>query len=283
MKTAKMGAKMIKYILLIAVFLFETATSGSHPGIENDQDRPFKETVKNTTIKVVYDNNPYNDELRTAWGFSCVIRFHGKRILFDTGGDSQTLLFNMEQLGIDPKEIDVVILSHIHGDHVGGLFGFLKQNSNVVVYLPKSFPLSFKNKIISYGARFEEIDEGRNLFNKIYTTGELGTWIKEQSLILNTTKGLVIITGCAHPGVVHIIERSKKLIGVDPLLVTGGFHLGGTSEGELKQIIDDFIRLNVQKVGPCHCSGDRARRLFQEAYGKHFMEVGVGRVIIIDK
>ncbi len=274
---------MVKFILLTAVFIFETALFGSQKGLENDQELPFEETVENTTITIVYDNNLYNNELRTAWGFSCVVRFHGKRILFDTGGDSQILLFNMEQLKIDPKEIDVVVLSHIHGDHVGGLFGFLEGNNHVVVYLPKSFPKNIKDKIGSYGARFEEIDEGRKLFDNIYTTGEFGTWIKEQSLILHTTKGLVIITGCAHPGVVQIIERSKKLIGVDPLLVIGGFHLGGTSEAEIKQIINDFIKLNVQQVGPCHCSGDRARQLFQNVYGKNYIEVGVGKVITIGK
>lgn len=274
---------MVKFILLTAILLFGTALSINPKEGENDQGHSAEKAIESSTITIIYDNNPFNNELKTAWGFSCVVRFHGKNILFDTGGDSQTLLFNMEQLGIDPKEIDVVVLSHIHGDHVGGLFGFLEKNSNVVVYLPKSFPRSFKNKIISYDAGLKEIDEGGILFEDVHTTGQLGTWIKEQSLILNSEEGLVIITGCAHPGVVRIIEKSRKLIGADPLLVIGGFHLGEASEGEIKQIIDDFKRLNVQKVGPSHCSGDRARRLFQKAYGKHFMEVGVGSVIAIGK
>jgi 7,8-dihydropterin-6-yl-methyl-4-(beta-D-ribofuranosyl)aminobenzene 5'-phosphate synthase len=82
-------------------------------------------------ITVVYDNNPYIEGLTTSWGFACVIKEAEKTILFDTGGDSAVLLNNMQQLGMDPKEIDVVVLSHIHGDHVGGLNGFLQVNMNV--------------------------------------------------------------------------------------------------------------------------------------------------------
>jgi 7,8-dihydropterin-6-yl-methyl-4-(beta-D-ribofuranosyl)aminobenzene 5'-phosphate synthase len=270
---------MVRFIIIIAVFLFETVYSQI---AKNDGERSVDTSTNKAAITVVYDNYPFMSGLKTAWGFSCVIEFQDKHILFDTGGDGQTLLFNMEQLDIDPKEIDAVVLSHIHGDHVGGLFGFLKRNSRVVVYLPKSFPENFKDKIESYGARFEEIDEDRKLFDNIYTTGELGTRIREQSLILHTAKGPVIITGCAHPGIVRIIEQSIKQTGADPLLVVGGFHLKEKSDSALKQIIDDFVRLRVRKAGPSHCSGDRARRLFQDAYGENYIEVGVGKTITID-
>ena len=96
-------------------------------------ETPVEETVSEevaehpiapVTIIVTYDNNPYDERLKTAWGFSCLVRFGGKSILFDTGGDSPRLLYNMSQLKIDPKEVDVVVLSHIHGDHVGGLSVF---------------------------------------------------------------------------------------------------------------------------------------------------------------
>ena len=138
--------------LAIATLLW-VALVGCNKGVEKAQEVP----LKSATIIVTYDNNPYDDRLKIAWGFSCVVRCGGKSILFDTGGDSPTLLYNMEQLQIDPKEIDMVVLSHIHGDHVGGLSGFLKRNSNVTVYLPKSFPQSFKTEVESYGAKFEEV------------------------------------------------------------------------------------------------------------------------------
>jgi len=152
---------------------------------------------------IVYDNNPYDSRLHTAWGFSCLVRLCQKTILFDTGGDSSTLLYNMRQLEIDPEEIDAVVLSHIHGDHVGGLSGFLEENRTATVYLPRSFPQSFKEEIKLSGVKVAEIDEARELFPGVYTTGELGYGIKEQSLVIATGMGLVIITGCAHPGIVN--------------------------------------------------------------------------------
>ena len=253
-------------------------------------ETPVEETVSEevaehpiapVTIIVTYDNNSYDERLKTAWGFSCLVRFGGKSILFDTGGDSPTLLYNMRQLEIDPKEVDVVVLSHIHGDHVGGLSGFLKENSDVTVYVPESFPQSFKDEVRLSGAKLEEIKEARELLDNVYTTGELDGGIKEQSLVVETNEGSVVITGCAHPGVVKMVERAKQLVKGDVLLVMGGFHLGSKSEHEIQEIIASFKDLGVVHVGPCHCSGDRARRLFQEAYGEDFLQIGVGGVIAI--
>ena len=94
-------------------------------------DKITSAAIDELRITVVYDNNPYKEGLTTSWGFACVIKGAEKTILFDTGGNSAVLLDNMQQLGMDPKEIDVVVLSHIHGDHVGGLNGFLQVNMNV--------------------------------------------------------------------------------------------------------------------------------------------------------
>ncbi|MBL7075516.1 MBL fold metallo-hydrolase [candidate division KSB1 bacterium] len=272
----------IAFLTMVALSLVVLLNCGAG-GERNPKDHYKKAnmSLENLTIIIIYDNNPYDSSLRTAWGFSCLIRFGGKNILFDTGGDSPTLLYNMEQLKIKPKEIDAVVLSHIHGDHVGGLSGFLKRNSGVTVYLPKSFPLSFKDEVRSFGAKVEEVHKSGELFDNVYSTGELGVWIKEQSLILKTPKGPVIITGCAHPGVVKIVNKSKRLVGGNPVLVMGGFHLGGTSEGEIRRIIADFKKLGVLQAGPSHCSGDRARQLFREAYRENFLELGVGRTITI--
>jgi len=233
------------------------------------------------TTAITYDNNPYDDRLRTAWGFSCLLRLPEKTILFDTGGDSSILLDNMDQLQIDPKEIDIVVLSHIHGDHVGGLGGVLNQNSDVTVYLPASFPQSLKEDVKLYGAEVKEIHEPRELFDGVYTTGELNGGIKEQSLIVKTDEGLVIITGCAHPGVVNIVQRAREIAGDRVYLLLGGFHLGGASASKIESIIDSFEQLGVERVAPCHCSGDNARRLLREHYGEGYIECGVGRRVTL--
>jgi 7,8-dihydropterin-6-yl-methyl-4-(beta-D-ribofuranosyl)aminobenzene 5'-phosphate synthase len=234
-------------------------------------------TMKNTEITIIYDNYEYDNKLSTGWCFSCLIR--DKNILFDTGCDSSILLDNMKNLGISPKEIDSIVLSHIHGDHTGGLTGVLEINPNVTVYVPQSFPVSFKDEIKSYGSNVMDISDPTKICNGVYSTGEMGTWIKEQALMLRTEKGLVIITGCAHPGVVDMIKRAKEVTKESIYLVIGGFHLGGASDADLMQIINAFRELGVKKVGPCHCSGNRCRELFEEEYGDDFVEVGVGKII----
>jgi len=115
----------------------------------------------------------------------------------------------------------------------------------------------------------------------VFSTGEMGTQIKEQSLILNTSKGLVVITGCAHPGIVDIVRRAKEMIDKNIYLVFGGFHLMQKSEVEVKNIISQFKDLGVEKVGATHCTGERAIQLFKQAYGDDFVQMGVGRVIKI--
>lgn len=233
-------------------------------------------------VTIVYDNNPFDDRLRTAWGFSCLIRLAQGTILFDTGGDTSTLLYNMNQLQIDPKRVDGIVLSHIHGDHVGGLSGFLEQNSAVTVYLPTSFPQSFKEQVKSLGAEVKEVHEAEELLPGVHTTGELGSAIKEQSLVITTSKGLVIITGCAHPGVADIIRTAKDIAPDDRVyLVMGGFHLSGASSAQVESIIREFRELSVEKVAPCHCSGDEARGLFEERFGEDYIESGVGKKIPI--
>ncbi len=238
------------------------------------------EAAGGLTITILYDNNEYDERLETAWGFACLVEGPEKTILFDTGGDSAMLLRNMHTLGLDPRDVDVVVISHIHGDHVGGLAGFLEENHAVTVYLPQSFPESIKDGTKGAGAELIEVSSQKvepvEICEHVYSTGELGDWIKEQALVIETARGLVVITGCAHPGVVNIVRRAKELTGGEVYLVLGGFHLGSVSAAEIATIVEDFQELGVQKAAPCHCSGDVARRLFEETYGEDFVPAGVG-------
>jgi len=254
----------------------------SRPAAEDTASEPTRRPGDRLTISIIYDNNKYDPRLEPRWGFSCLIEGLERTILFDTGGDSATLLHNMKELQIDLKEIDVVVLSHIHGDHVGGLNGLLKENGNVKVYLPRSFPEKFKDSIRSFGAGVNEISEAKRLMTGVYTTGELGDGIREQSLVIITSKGLVIITGCAHPGVVNIIRKAKDIVSEERVyLVMGGFHLAGESTARIQSIIEQFRQSSVEKVAPCHCSGDETRRQFRQAYGEGYIESGAGKIITI--
>lgn len=235
-----------------------------------------KEEKPEITLISVYDNYQVDPDLKTAWGFGCIINTSAELILFDTGGDSEILLFNMEKMNIDPKSINKVIISHIHGDHVGGLEGFLEKNSNVTVFIPASFPNSFRDMITSQGAEFVDISSPGKISNFVYTTGELYGPPKEQSLIINSKKGLIVITGCAHPGVVNIVKKVKELMKKDNVyLVTGGFHHPPIA------VVKKFRELGVKKVAPSHCTGDPVREAFAEEYKEDFIEYGVGKTIEI--
>jgi len=231
------------------------------------------------TITVVYDNNPYKEDLETGWGFGCVITGAEKTILFDTGGNGSILLNNMQKLAIDPNSIDTVVLSHIHGDHTGGLGSFLEKNSNVTVYLPKSFPKMFKDNIQSHGSKIVEVEQPLKICENVHSIGQLGKWIKEQSLIIQTEAGLIVIAGCAHPGIVKIVTAAKESLKDDILLVMGGFHLEWATKGKIEKNISTFRQLNVQYAGPCHGSGDKAISLFEKHFGKNYMNIGAGKVI----
>ncbi len=252
--------------------------------------------AKDLDLTIVYDNNTYNEKLETRWGFSCLVEGLEKTILFDVGGEGLVLLRNMEKLKIDPKKVDVVILSHIHYDHIGGLSDFLRENPLVTVYMPKSLPQSVKDKVKDAGAKLVEVHSSIEICKNAYSTGELGAWIKEESLIIKTSKGMVIITGCAHPGVVNIVEKAKEMLksGVSPVrkkappelsnevyLVLGGFHLCWMNAWQVERIVNGVKKEKVERVAPCHCSGDLARKLFEKAYGRDFILIGCGKKIRI--
>lgn len=228
---------------------------------------------------IVYDNNALSENLKADWGFSCLIRGLEKSILFDTGTNGKTLLINMKKLGIHPEDIDTVFLSHEHKDHTGGLEALLDRNLRVEVWLPNFFSSSFKNKIINQGSTVKEVESFQEICKGVYTSGIIEGWIKEQSLILNTGKGLILITGCAHPRIVKIIATVKELLKKNIYMIFGGFHLAPFNESEIREIIDYFRASGIKKVGPCHCSGDEARRLFLEEYKENFIDIGVGKEI----
>jgi 7,8-dihydropterin-6-yl-methyl-4-(beta-D-ribofuranosyl)aminobenzene 5'-phosphate synthase len=231
-------------------------------------------------ITVVYDNIAYDPRLQTAWGFACLVETGEKTILFDTGGDGARLLRNMATLGADPKSIEVVVLSHIHGDHTGGLESLLRTDARPTVYLPRSFPSDFKSRVRAQGD-VVEVGQAAKIADGVYTTGEMGSGVIEQALVLKTSRGLVVVTGCAHPGIAEMVARAAEIGGDKVYLVLGGFHLGGASEAGVKEIIAEFQRLGVQKVAPSHCTGDNAIRLFREVYREDFIASGVGQIIEI--
>jgi 7,8-dihydropterin-6-yl-methyl-4-(beta-D-ribofuranosyl)aminobenzene 5'-phosphate synthase len=142
---------MRRCLSLALVLAFASLAAAAHGGrIAPGEGPPL-------VLTVLYDNYPFRPGLRTAWGFSCLVELGEEVILFDTGESARILLSNMRALVIGPGRIQKVVLSHIHGDHVGGLLGFLEENSAVTVYLPASFPEGFKYRVRRCGARVVEV------------------------------------------------------------------------------------------------------------------------------
>jgi 7,8-dihydropterin-6-yl-methyl-4-(beta-D-ribofuranosyl)aminobenzene 5'-phosphate synthase len=278
-------------LLTVALSLLPACTQPEHaPGSppsgpplpEVALPEPTVEAEAKLKLTIVYDNNEYDPRLETKWGFSCLVEGTERTVLFDTGGDSATLLSNMRKLKVDPAEIDTIVLSHIHGDHVGGLNGFLEENNRVIVYLPESFPESFKDMVRSFGVQMEEVSKAEELFTGVYSTGELDNGIEEQSLMVTSSQGLVVITGCAHPGIVNIVRKATDMLAGKPVyLVVGGFHMSGAATPQIESVIEGFRQLSVVKVAPCHCSGDETRKLFEEEYGEYYIDSGAGKIITL--
>ncbi|MBS0603731.1 MAG: MBL fold metallo-hydrolase [Verrucomicrobia bacterium] len=231
------------------------------------------------TIKIIYDNCKTNPALEEGWGFSALIETDHRKILFDTGSDLNAFFYNAEKMGIALGEITDVVFSHKHYDHVTGCVEILgKVKENCRVYIPKGFPMRKipKNLLTQVVQDFAELD--KDVFSMVLKGGFL---LHEQSLIFETAKGLVVITGCAHPGIVNIVETVHRWRAAPIYLVLGGFHLFKKDSGYIDEIVEKFQFLKVEKVAPCHCSGESTLKKFQKAYPNDFYKIGTGTVLTI--
>lgn len=199
--------------------------------------------------KILYDNNA-NEGFESGWGFSCLIETD-KRILFDTGGDPEKLLYNMKKLRIDPKTIDIVIISHEHWDHNGGLEGFMKANGK-------------RAKILrpADAQKFTKISE------KVFSTGALksDSAPEEQALLVKTGKGFVLFTGCSHPGV-ELIKNAK--VHGQIYAIFGGLH----------DFQDMDLLSDIQVIAACHCT--KYINTIKSKFPEKFKEIKAGDSIEI--
>ncbi|MFC1543305.1 MBL fold metallo-hydrolase [Candidatus Neomarinimicrobiota bacterium] len=232
------------------------------------------------TITILYDNNPYDPILTSAWGFAALVEYCGQTLLMDTGGKGEILLGNMSCLDLNPLRIEHVFLSHAHGDHTGGLKNLLATGARPTVYLLSSFPALFKRQLAELTTVIET-DQNQILGKRLFTTGDMDGQVHEQTLVIESEHGLVIVTGCAHPGIVPIVARARASFGDPVHLVMGGFHLRDKSETEIAAILAEFRQLGVKWVAPCHCTGDRAIAMFAAEYRDNYIQAGVGKIIRI--
>lgn len=212
-------------------------------------------------MRIVYDNEAQKG-FESDWGFSCLIETGDRNLLFDTGSSRDILASNLQRLHVDKNVIDTIVLSHEHGDHTGGLDAVL--HPGMTVFVPSSFSQRFK-RAVAQMADVVEVALPQELIPGVYTTGELGAWQKEQSLVLATPRGMVVVTGCAHPGLEAILAAAAtfgELYGV-----IGGFH--GFNRLELLRELDLIV--------PCHCTAHKREIL--ELYPEKTRRCGAGMVL----
>jgi len=209
-------------------------------------------------VTIVFDNEVKSSNLKAGWGFSSLIETaKGPSILFDTGADSTTLLHNMEELGIDAKSIGIIVISHAHGDHTGGLQDILEVNKEADIYVPASFRGTIP------GRKVTTVTEPLQISEEVFSTGELKGI--EQSLAIKTDKGILVIAGCSHPGVGEIIDAASRFGKVYGVI--GGFHG-----------FHDFNRLrDLSLIVPCHCTQYKSEIL--ELFPQQCIRCGAGLVL----
>ncbi len=266
-------------------------------------------------ITILYDAFGKHVSMKKDWGFSALIEMNGKRILFDTGNNPDIFEQNVNVAGVDLTKLDFVVISHRHGDHVGGLTYLLKLNPTVTIYAPRdglggifgsSLPGSFFRKTdllpteMRYfdgnppavmnlgnawpGASFKLIDKTTEVMPGITLTVVVsditGTKeMKELSLAIHTPEGIVLIVGCSHPGIEAIVAEAAK-IETHIHFIAGGFHLVTTPDSTIARIAGSLKdKWKVDYIAPGHCTGEPAFLALKQAFGEHYIYAGLGTVL----
>jgi 7,8-dihydropterin-6-yl-methyl-4-(beta-D-ribofuranosyl)aminobenzene 5'-phosphate synthase len=269
-------------------------------------------------ITILYDAFGKPPAMQEDWGYAALVEYGGKRILFDTGNNPGILAQNAKAKNINLSKLDFVVMSHRHGDHMGGLAYLLRVNPKVKIYAPKEgfgvygadLPSTFYRKDLSLlleqryyngappevmrfgsawpGANFQLIDKNTEVAPGIHllalVSDKPGTLeLRELSLAINTPDGIVIVVGCSHPGIDKIVEAASA-INPSIHLVAGGFHLVVSSDTDIEKIVTALHgRFKVRYVAPGHCTGEPAFTALKKAFGDRYLYAGLGTTVALSQ
>lgn len=232
-------------------------------------------------LSVVFDNVPFHPHLKALWGFACFVELEGQALLFDTGSNGRVLLDNMARMGLDPVRVRTLFLSHPHWDHIGGLDSVIEVAPHLEIVAPGSLSRLLVEDLRGAVDRVTVIDENpARIADNLHTTGVMGE-IGEQSLVIDTAQGLIVLTGCAHPGIDRIAARVQEMLNRDVVLLMGGFHLANSDCDTIDGVIDSLAALGVRALCPTHCTGELARERCAARFGADCYAGGVGRIVAL--
>ena len=249
---------------------------GNHQSFSSSMD------ANSLKVLMVYNNIGNDSNLANEWGLSIYIENKDEALLFDTGGEPDILWQNIQKSGFDLNKISKVVISHNHWDHIDGLSAISKHTSiNPEVYVPYNELNNIKYQFPK--ANLIGINEPVKLYDFVWTTGQLTgkyrtTPIHEQSIIVIHDDSLYLFTGCSHPGIVKIVEKAKTIFPNSPIkLVAGGFHMINDSDQQVKEVSEKLRNLEVEKIAPSHCTGDKALQIFKEEWVNNFIDFNLSQ------
>lgn len=267
-------------------------------------------------VTILYDAFGAHSEMTRDWGFSALVEHEGQRILFDAGNDAETLARNLDAAGVDLETVDFAIVSHRHGDHIGGLSHVLAERPDLTIYTPREnfsvfgivFPGNFFRQDTSLPARlryfggnppeqiafgsawpdgdFRWIGETNQIAPGLHLIANHGHWgvdldVKELSFAVETENGLVLIVGCSHPTIETIVRTATEATGRPVDMIVGGLHLLPADHDELRRVSESLRdEWRVRRIAPGHCTGEHALTIIRDVFGADFIEAGPGSLIV---
>jgi 7,8-dihydropterin-6-yl-methyl-4-(beta-D-ribofuranosyl)aminobenzene 5'-phosphate synthase len=233
-------------------------------------------------IRVIYDNTSARADVKEDWGFSALVTFRGRRVLFDSGTKPELFLENLKKLDVEPQSIEQTLISHTHDDHRGGVYKLYPLHPRMRVHFLDLFTREAFEDAARIGMKPQRVTRPFELLPGMYSTGVVAGDPPEQSLVIETSRGIVMLVGCSHPGVVRMVEaaeRQRKKNSVRLLL--GGFHMFRQRPEQIAPQIVRLKELGVERIMPAHCTGDLAKQMIRDAFGAGYETAGAGKVVTL--
>ncbi len=272
--------------------------------------------MKKNRIIVLVNDTGENPRLANEHGFSALLEYKDNKILFDTG-QSDKFIHNAEKLGVDLRDVDHVIISHGHYDHIGGLKYFLELNRTAKVHIKRE-ALKKKYKFNNgefvnigtnddyspYKGRFVFSSASREIVNNVFiitNINDFGSRIHnknmfveknekievdpfndEQFLFVRDNEKIHIISGCSHRGIFNIAKTALNYSKLDRIgVLVGGFHMVNEYYSQIKKEVGALSNLNIEEICPCHCTGEMGKEEIKNKFLKHYLDVGTGDIIYL--